>query len=423
MSDRHRGRRADEEDRHRQKSERRRRGGTPVPRRASSLSRLGRKEENIHRTRRDDTSQTIIRRQPKPEKTDISSGQRRIQPRDNAPSLAIPMTTKVTRRGETATRAERGDNGSADIAGDSELDGTRGRGPARDRSSTRRDQSDDNAARRGYRRRSSSGRRDCNRSVSLTRQLREKAKESVGLKERSRSMDKDRRVISLAKCEEDSIVYGKKGAMKVQAEATAIERGTYGGENQKALYLRVRIKMFKLRNIKEVDATLEFRRQDDKSGYRVPILRSSPEKLYGIRQSVNENYGTNTHFGAQAGTEATNVNTHRENSRAMDYTLDHLPKLEVTGMDHTLSINLFKTGQVCSFEKEFSVQMVIPYKYGERIYVGCDIKAGPLVVRGCWREIMIAEADISNEDYYYWTGEDFQRRGNCELFYENVSEW
>ncbi|KAL4795690.1 hypothetical protein BDV19DRAFT_362450 [Aspergillus venezuelensis] len=421
MSDRRQGQRAGEEDRHRHRSERRRRGGTPAPGRSSSLSRLGR-QDNIRRTGQDDTSQMIIRRQPKPEKTGMSSGQRRIQPRDNTPSLARPMTPRVTRRGENATRAERGGNDSADAAGDSKPDETRGRSPARDRSSTRRGQSDDDAARRGYHRRSSSGRRDCNRSVSLTRQFSRKAREAVGLRARSRSMDNDR-IISLAKDEEDSIVYGEKKEMQVQAEATAIERGTWEGEDQKALYLRVRIKMVNLRDVKNVHATLEFRRHDDKSGNRVPILESSPSKLYGIRQSVNENHGTNTHFGAQVGMEATNVNTHRDNSRGMDFTMDHLPTLEVTRINHSLSINLFKKGRVCSFEKEFSVQMVIPYDERERIYVGCDVNAGPLKVRGCWREIIIAEADIGDEDYSYWTGADFQRRGDCELFYENVSVW
>ncbi|KAL4956012.1 hypothetical protein BDW69DRAFT_181998 [Aspergillus filifer] len=217
-------------------------------------------------------------------------------------------------------------------------------------------------------------------------------------------MDKNQ-VISLAEGEEDSIVYGEKGAMKVQAEATAIEEG-HG----------------RLRDLNEVDATLEFRRHDDKSGDRVPISRSSPSKLYGIRQSVNENYGTNTHFGAQAGTEATNMNAHRENSRSMDFTMDHLPTLEVTEINHSLSITLFTKGRMCSFEKEFSVQMVIPYGDGKRIYVGCDIYAGPLKVRGLWREIMIAEADNGDEDYYSWTGADFQR-GDCEPFYENASIW
>ena len=230
----------------------------------------------------------------------------------------------------------------------------------------------------------------------------------------------DDQVVSLRDGEDNSIVYGKQGEKQIQARATVIERGRWQGWTQKALYFRVQIKMVKLHGVNKVDATFEFRHHGDTSGDRLPIFRSSPSRLYGIRQPVNENYGNNTQLGAQAGTEATNVNIQRDNTRAMNLSRDHLPILQVTEMNHTLAVSLFKSGEMCSLESEFSVQIVVPYDRRRGVDVSCDITADSMEVRGVWRKIKIDATDMREEDYYRWNPETWQKNGDCEGFHKKL---
>ncbi|KAL4944430.1 hypothetical protein BDV06DRAFT_90460 [Aspergillus oleicola] len=265
-------------------------------------------------------------------------------------------------------------------------------------------------------RRSSSGRRERNRSVTRPRRYSEKFLEAFGHKSRPRSMDDQ--VISLADGEESFIVYGEQGKRKIEAHATVIEQGKWQ-RAQTALYIRVLIKMANMQNLDKLNATFEFLGHGNLSDDRLPIYRSSPRRLYGVPQSVNEDYGRNTQFGGQAGTEGTNLNAQTDHNRKMNLTRDHVPKLEVMEMNHALSATLSKMGKMCSFESEFSVQIVVPYNPGVGVDVSCDIMAGSMEIKGVWRKIAIRAEDVRDEDYSLWTGKDWEKNGNCQGFYKN----